>query len=90
MPITCNLLQAHDHVPGWMKEIVIQISVLYRGDGKPSASKVVDTVADLLLTADREQLFQNGATYAGYTVALQPKDRKKIEPSTKISKSTNK
>jgi hypothetical protein len=53
-----------------MQRVELKISVEYRSDGTASKSAVLDAVCNLLLSLDREKLFQNGASYAGYRVEL--------------------
>ncbi len=73
-----------------MKEVKVIISVLYRDNGKIDTSKICNNISDVLLKFNREHLFNNNATYAGYNVVLEEKHRKKIKFTEKISKSNNK
>lgn len=53
-----------------MQEVKIQIAVQYRNDGTVNKSALHQAICELLLTKDREELFKNDATYAGYTVSI--------------------
>lgn len=53
-----------------MQEIKVEVIVQFRSDGKVDRGKVQAAVAERFLGIDREALFANGATYAGYTAAL--------------------
>lgn len=55
-----------------MIDVDVKISVQYRSDGQVDRGKVRDVIAGALLKFDREMLFANEATFAGYSVTLEP------------------
>lgn len=62
-----------------MQEISVNISVLYRSDGVIKRSELQKVLSELLLKFDRQTLFANGATFAGYSVNLVNKKSLKVE-----------
>lgn len=59
-----------------MQTIVITITIEYRSDGTLDKSRTVKSICDLILEQDREKIFSNTATYAGYSIALDTSRRK--------------
>jgi predicted RND superfamily exporter protein len=60
-----------------MIEVDVKITVQYRSDGHVDRARVQEAIAEAVLKFDRPMLFANGATYAGYSVSLEPPKRKR-------------
>lgn len=59
-----------------MIDVDVRVSVQYRSDGQIDRSRVQEAIAEALLKFDRPMLFANNATYAGYSVTLEPRKKR--------------
>lgn len=61
-----------------MQDVVVLVTVQFRSDGAVRKGAVQDAVAEAILAAKPAELFgTKGATYAGYSVTLPPKEKPK-------------
>lgn len=65
-----------------MIDIELKIVIQYRSDGQISRSAVHNAVCNAILAAHPAEVFSipDSATYAGYTVSLEPKTKRRANP----------